>query len=81
MIVQQTATGEWVDVTERVRAENAQLREALKRHGISYAQFARACGTSPSNISAKLSPHNEWPLPAYIWRIADDLGLTKGVVA
>lgn len=58
------------------------LRTALKAQGISFARFARECGCSASNISAYVSDvgageRNGWPIPAYIWRRAEAMGLLK----
>lgn len=59
----------------RYRAQARRLRDALRERGITLEAFARECGCSPSNVASYLAPHSVSPLPAYVWRTAERLGL------
>lgn len=57
------------------RAEASALREALAAMGVTMTAFAGECGCSPSNVSSYLSPTSVYPLPGYIWKRAQEMGL------
>ena len=63
-----TDTAQWIEDINQPDYRD-RLKAALSARKMSQAAFARACGCSPSNVSAYLNGYVV-PIPKYMWQAA-----------